>query len=116
MLVEAVGPLGTFTPDPAVTRDVIFISKATPGDDEFVLWLGPRLEAAGYTIFADLLTLEPGDGGAGSSREPCKIGPSRCCCAAATARLLKKGFRKRSASHRTWSKITDREVYYPAAA
>jgi hypothetical protein len=42
-------------------RDVIFISKATPGDDEFVLWLAPRLEAAGYTVFADILSLEAGD-------------------------------------------------------
>ncbi len=42
-------------------RQVVFISKATPGDDEFVLWLAPRLEAAGYTVFADILTLEPGD-------------------------------------------------------
>src|SRR5580692_3634519 len=61
MLVEAVAPLGTPTPDPAVTRDIVFISKATPGDDEFALWLGPRLEEAGYTVFADLLTLEPGE-------------------------------------------------------
>ncbi len=42
-------------------RQVVFISKATPEDDEFVLWLGPRLEAAGYRVFADILTLEPGD-------------------------------------------------------
>lgn len=42
-------------------RDIIFISKATPDDDEFVLWLAPRLEAAGYTVFADILSLEPGD-------------------------------------------------------
>src|SRR5882757_6173380 len=44
-----------------MTRDVLFISKATPGDDEFVLWLAPRLEAAGYTVLADILNLEPGD-------------------------------------------------------
>lgn len=44
-----------------VVRDVVFISKATPGDDEFVLWLAPRLEEAGYTVFADILNLEPGD-------------------------------------------------------
>lgn len=43
------------------TRDIVFISKARPEDDEFVLWLAPRLEAAGYTVFADILTLEPGD-------------------------------------------------------
>jgi hypothetical protein len=42
-------------------RQVVFISKATPGDDEFVLWLAPKLEAAGYKVFADILTLEPGD-------------------------------------------------------
>lgn len=41
-------------------RDVVFISKATPGDDEFVLWLAPRLEAAGYTVFADILCLDAG--------------------------------------------------------
>jgi len=44
-----------------IARDIVFISKATPGDDEFVLWLAPRLEAAGYKVFADILTLEPGD-------------------------------------------------------
>lgn len=42
-------------------RDIVFISKATPEDDEFVLWLAPRLEAEGYRVFADILTLEPGD-------------------------------------------------------
>jgi hypothetical protein len=47
----------------AKDRTVLFISKATPGDDEFVLWLAPRLEAAGYEVFADILTLEPGTRG-----------------------------------------------------
>jgi TIR domain len=42
-------------------RDIVFISKATPGDDEFTMWLAPRLEAAGYRVFADILVLEPGD-------------------------------------------------------
>lgn len=45
----------------STTREIVFISKATPEDDEFVLWLAPRLEAAGYAVFADILTLEPGD-------------------------------------------------------
>ncbi len=45
---------------PAV-RDTIFLLKATPIDDEFALWLGPKLEAHGYRVFADLLTLQPGD-------------------------------------------------------
>jgi hypothetical protein len=61
MLVEAVGRIGSSAAALAVARDVIFISKATPGDDEFALWLGPRLEDAGYTVFADVLALEPGE-------------------------------------------------------
>lgn len=42
-------------------RTVVFLSKATPGDDEFAMWLAPRLEAEGYIVFADILTLQPGD-------------------------------------------------------
>ena len=44
-----------------IRRETIFISKATPEDDEFVLWLAPRLEAVGYNVFADILSLEGGD-------------------------------------------------------
>ena len=44
-------------------RTVLFISKATPSDDEFALWLAPRLEAEGYEVFADILSLEPGTRG-----------------------------------------------------
>ncbi len=43
-----------------VARNVVFISKATPGDDEFVLWLAPKLESEGYTVFADILSLDAG--------------------------------------------------------
>lgn len=39
---------------------MVFISKARPGDDEFALWLAPRLEAAGYTVFADILWIDGG--------------------------------------------------------
>jgi TIR domain len=46
---------------PAGNRTVVFISKATPEDDEFVLWLAPKLEAAGYEVFADILVLQGGD-------------------------------------------------------
>ena len=42
-------------------RKKLFISKATPGDDAFALWLAPRLEAAGYEVFADILELDTGD-------------------------------------------------------
>ena len=42
-------------------RDTIFLIKASPIDDEFTLWLAPKLEAEGYRVFADILTLQPGD-------------------------------------------------------
>lgn len=42
-------------------RDTLFIIKSSPIDDEFALWLAPKLEAEGYQVFADILTLEPGD-------------------------------------------------------
>lgn len=42
-------------------HDTIFILKSSPIDDEFALWLAPKLEAEGYRVFADILTLEPGD-------------------------------------------------------
>lgn len=47
--------------EPAKHRDTLFISKATPLDDAFALWLAPRLEAAGYKVFADILDLQGGD-------------------------------------------------------
>jgi len=42
-------------------RETISLLKATPIDDEFALWLGPKLKAQGYRVFADILTLQPGD-------------------------------------------------------
>lgn len=46
--------------EPAV-RDTLFLLKSSPDDDQFALWLAPKLEAEGYRVFADILTLEPGD-------------------------------------------------------
>jgi hypothetical protein len=43
------------------TRDAIFISHATPEDNAFTLWLGGRLTALGYHVFADVLKLKGGD-------------------------------------------------------
>lgn len=47
--------------DSTKKRTKVFISKATPRDDSFALWLAPRLEAEGYEVFADILRLRPGD-------------------------------------------------------
>ena len=41
-------------------RDAIFISHANPEDNAFTVWLGARLAAAGYEVWADLLRLRGG--------------------------------------------------------
>ena len=60
MMEERVAQSAPLASVPEV-RDVVFLSKATPGDDEFALWLAPKLEAAGYKVFTDIRTLEAGD-------------------------------------------------------
>lgn len=42
-------------------RDAIFISHATPEDNNFVSWLGSKLELAGYKVWHDLARLKGGD-------------------------------------------------------
>lgn len=44
----------------SVTRQAIFISHATPEDNAFVRWLGAKLTALGYEVWADLFALHGG--------------------------------------------------------
>jgi hypothetical protein len=41
-------------------RDIVFISHATPEDNEFVKWLGARLIGLGYNVWADVFELKGG--------------------------------------------------------
>jgi hypothetical protein len=41
-------------------RDTIFITHATPDDNDFVRWLGTRLVGQGYSVWADLFALRGG--------------------------------------------------------
>ena len=42
-------------------RTALFISHAAPEDNPFTLWLGAKLAALGYEVFADILRLRGGD-------------------------------------------------------
>lgn len=42
-------------------RSAIFISHANPEDNEFTIWLGSHLSAAGYEVWADVLKLRGGE-------------------------------------------------------
>jgi len=46
---------------PMSAREAVFISHATPEDNPFTLWLGGKLTALGYQVFADVLRLKGGD-------------------------------------------------------
>ena len=43
-----------------MARDTIFICHATPDDNNFVRWLGARLTAHGYKVWADMFSLKGG--------------------------------------------------------
>lgn len=45
----------------AHARQALFISHASPEDNAFTLWLGAKLTALGYEVFADILRLKGGD-------------------------------------------------------
>ena len=42
-------------------RTLIFISHATPQDNDFTLWLGARLASAGYSVWSDVTKLIGGE-------------------------------------------------------
>ena len=42
-------------------REALFVSHANPEDNAFTLWLGAKLTALGYEVFADVLRLRGGD-------------------------------------------------------
>jgi hypothetical protein len=60
-LLPIVGAEEVSTTGRRAIRDTIFFIKSSPVDDEFTLWLAPKLEAEGYRVFSDILTLQPGD-------------------------------------------------------
>jgi len=41
-------------------RDTIFISHATPNDNDFTRWLALKLVALGYNVWCDILKLPKG--------------------------------------------------------
>ena len=44
-----------------IRDQALFISHASPEDNAFTLWLGAKLTALGYEVFADILRLKGGD-------------------------------------------------------
>lgn len=60
-----------------LTRSIVFISHATPEDNDFTLWLAGKLGAAGYEVWSDLTHLQGGDGFWGNIEEVSRGHPHR---------------------------------------
>jgi len=46
---------------PSFGRNVVFVSHATPEDNDFVMWLTAKLTLAGYEVWSDIARLQGGD-------------------------------------------------------
>src|SRR5580698_5842929 len=55
------GPSAANGDDGSCARSAVFISHANPEDNPFALWLGAKLAALGYDVWADVMRLRPGD-------------------------------------------------------
>ncbi|MHB9095442.1 MAG: toll/interleukin-1 receptor domain-containing protein [Eubacteriales bacterium] len=42
-------------------KDTLFVSHATPDDNEFAVWLATKLELCGYKVWVDVKSLDPSD-------------------------------------------------------
>ena len=59
-------------------REALFISHASPEDNAVTLWLGAKLTALGYSVFADVLRLRGGDDWEPSLRMRSATKPLKC--------------------------------------
>lgn len=54
-------PISDLSIGQEANRRVVFLSHATPDDNDFVVWLGTRLTAAGYEVWSDVTRLLGGE-------------------------------------------------------
>lgn len=77
-----------------LTRSVVFISHATPEDNDFTLWLSGKLNAAGYEVWSDLTHLQGGDGFWGDIEEIIRVRAAKVLFVHSAKVAIKKGTRK----------------------
>jgi hypothetical protein len=77
-----------------VTRPLVFISHGTPEDNEFVLWLGTRLTALGYDVWADILKLRGGQDWTEALEQALKERAAKVLLICTPAGLAKKGVQR----------------------
>jgi hypothetical protein len=75
-------------------RPLVFLSHATPEDNDFVLWLGTRLTALGYEVWADILKLRGGQDWTELLEEALKERANKVLLVATPLGLSKKGVQR----------------------
>ena len=75
-------------------RSTVFISHATPEDNDFTLWLAGKLSAAGYEVWSDLTDLKGGDGFWGNIEEVIRTRAAKVLFVHSAHVANKKGTRK----------------------
>ena len=95
-------------------RNAIFISHAAPEDNDFTLWLGAKLSAMGYEVWADVLRLRGGDDWAAKLEEALRIKARKVLLIANSISVKKRGVRNEiQIATEVAKKIGDAEFIIP---
>lgn len=95
-------------------RTALFISHATPEDNVFTLWLGAKLSAAGYEVWADVLKLVAGQDWERKLEDALRNRALKVLLVGTQTGLNKDGVRKEISIATTKSKeLNDKEFIIP---
>ena len=96
------------------SRHALFISHASPEDNAFTLWLGAKLTALGYEVFADVLRLRGGDDWERVLEKAIREQAAKVLLVATPHGVEKQGVRNEiTIATQTAKKIGDREFIVP---
>jgi hypothetical protein len=97
-----------------VLRDVVFICHATPEDNHFVSWLGAKLAAMGYDVWADVLKLRGGADWNDELQTALRKRAAKVLLVCTAAGVQKKGVRSEiEIASRVSAQIKDHEFIIP---
>jgi hypothetical protein len=95
-------------------REALFISHAAPEDNTFTLWLGAKLTALGYEVFADVLRLRGGDDWERVLEDAIRAKAAKVLLIATPHGVQKQGVRNEiTIATQTANKIGDQEFIVP---
>jgi hypothetical protein len=95
-------------------REALFISHASPEDNAFTLWLGAKLTALGYEVFADVLRLRGGDDWERVLETAIREKAAKVLLAATPHGVQKQGVRNEiTVATQTAKKIADNQFIVP---